>query len=151
MQDSDSPIFTETVLSKFDVKVGILLKCEIYLHDHVISLKHKLFWLIHFFHWSVCAKLEKWAIIFILVKGIDFSCFSGSKEAVVVVIVWLLDLQIPMQSVHIITKVERSIPAHGEVYSILHYEIQFVNDLRHVGCFLRVLRFTPPIKLTFKI
>ena len=32
-----------------------------------------------------------------------------------------------------------------------HYVIKFVSDLRQVGCFLRVLRFPPPIKLTTKI
>ena len=35
----------------------------------------------------------------------------------------------------------------GEVYSIHHYVIKFVSDLRHVGGYLRVLWFTPPIKL----
>jgi len=39
----------------------------------------------------------------------------------------------------------------GEVYSIQHYVIKFVSDLRQVGGFLRVLRFLPPIKLTAKI
>jgi hypothetical protein len=33
----------------------------------------------------------------------------------------------------------------GEVYSIKHYVIEFVSDLRHVGGFLRL---PPPIKLT---
>ena len=36
-------------------------------------------------------------------------------------------------------------PAHGEVYSIQHYVIKFVSDLRQVGGFLR---FPSPIKLT---
>jgi hypothetical protein len=36
----------------------------------------------------------------------------------------------------------------GEVYSIQHYVIKFVSDLRKVGGFPRVLRFPPPIKLT---
>ena len=40
---------------------------------------------------------------------------------------------------------------HGEVYSIQHYVIKFVKDLRYDGGFLRVLRFTPPIKLTATI
>jgi hypothetical protein len=35
----------------------------------------------------------------------------------------------------------------GEVYSIQHYMIKFVSDLRQVGGFLRVLRFPPPIKI----
>jgi len=39
----------------------------------------------------------------------------------------------------------------GEVYSIQHYVINFVNDLRQVGGFLRELRFPPPIKLTATI
>ena len=38
-----------------------------------------------------------------------------------------------------------------EVYSIQHYVIKFVSDLRHVVRFLWVLRFPPPIKLTTTI
>jgi hypothetical protein len=36
-------------------------------------------------------------------------------------------------------------PVHGEVYSIQHYVIKFVSDLRQVGGFLWS---PPPIKLT---
>ena len=68
-----------------------------------------------------------------------------------VVIVWLLDLQLPMQSVPITTKVMTSNPAHGEVYSIQHYVIRFVSDLLQIGGFLLILRFNPPIKLTTTI
>ena len=71
--------------------------------------------------------------------------------SLVVVIVWYLDLQLHVQSVPITTKVVSSNPVHGEVYSIQHYVIKFVSDLRHVGGFLRVLRFPPPIKLTAMI
>jgi hypothetical protein len=38
-------------------------------------------------------------------------------------------------------KIVSSSPAHGDVYSIQHYAIKFVSDLRQVGGFLRVLRF----------
>jgi hypothetical protein len=38
-------------------------------------------------------------------------------------IVWKLDLQLPMQSVPISTKVVSSNPTHGQVYSIQHYLI----------------------------
>ena len=38
-----------------------------------------------------------------------------------------------MQSVPITTNVVSSNPAHGEVYSIQHYVIKFVNDLREIG------------------
>ena len=49
------------------------------------------------------------------------------------------------------TKVVSSNPVHGEVYSIQHYVIKFVSDLRQVDGFLRILRFPPPIKLTVTI
>jgi hypothetical protein len=68
-----------------------------------------------------------------------------SMEAIIVVIVWLLDLQLPVQSVPITTNVVNLNPVHGEVYSIQHYVIKFVSDLQQVGCFLRMLRFPPPI------
>jgi len=42
-------------------------------------------------------------------------------------------------------------PDHGEMYSIQHYVIKFVSDLRQVGVFLRVLWFLPLIKLTATI
>ena len=58
---------------------------------------------------------------------------------------------LPMQSVPITTKVVNSNPAHGEVYSIQHYAIKFVSDLRQVSGFLRVLQFPLPIKLTTTI
>jgi hypothetical protein len=56
-----------------------------------------------------------------------------------------------MQSVSITTKVVSSNPAHGEMYSIQHYVIQFVRDLLQVDGFLWVLRFPPPITLTATI
>jgi len=58
-----------------------------------------------------------------------------------------LHLQLPLQPVPITTKVVSSNSVHGEVYSIQHYVIKFVSDLRQVGGFLRVLRFPPQINL----
>jgi hypothetical protein len=55
----------------------------------------------------------------------------------VVVIVWWLDLQLPVQSVPVTTNVERSTP-----HMIQHYGIKFVSDLRQVGKFLRILSST---------
>ena len=52
------------------------------------------------------------------------------------------------KSVPITSNVGNSNPTHGEVYSIQHYVIKFVSDLRQVGDFFRVLLFPPPIKLT---
>jgi hypothetical protein len=37
-------------------------------------------------------------------------------------------LQLPMQSVHIITNVVSSNPSHGEVHSVQHFVIIFVSD-----------------------
>jgi len=51
------------------------------------------------------------------------------SRAIMVVIVWLLDLQLPVQSVPITTKVVSSNLVHGEVYLIQHYVIKFVSDL----------------------
>jgi hypothetical protein len=70
--------------------------------------------------------------------------------AVMVVIAWF-ELQLPIQSVLITTKVLSLNPAHGKVYSIQYYVIKFVSDLRQVGCFLWALQFPPPIKLTTTI
>ena len=53
-------------------------------------------------------------------------------------IVWLLDIQLSVQSVPLTTKGLSSNPVHGEVYSIQHYVITFVSDLRQVGGILQV-------------
>ena len=90
-------------------------------------------------------------------RGVHVSYVYSTVEhryigALVVVTASLLDLHQPMQSVSIITKVVSSNSAHGEVYAIQHYlVVKFVNDLRQVGSFVRVLRFPPPIKLTTTI
>ena len=60
-------------------------------------------------------------------------------------------LQLPLQAVPITTKVVSLNPIHGEVPSIQHYVIKFVNDLRQVSGFFRVLQFRPLIKLTATI
>ena len=53
-------------------------------------------------------------------------------------------------AVSITTDVVSSNLGQSEVYN-KHYVIKFVSDLRQIGGFLRVLRFTPPIKLTATI
>ena len=62
-----------------------------------------------------------------------------------------LDLQLPVQSVPITTKVVSSNPWRGVLESIQHYVIKFVNELRQVGGFLWVLEFPTSIKLTATI
>ena len=71
--------------------------------------------------------------------------------AVVVVIVWKLDLQLPVQSVPITTYFVSSIPTHGEVYLMQHFVHKFNSDLRQVGGFLQGLWFPPQIKQTATI
>ena len=53
-----------------------------------------------------------------------------------------------MRSVSITSKVASWNPADGEVYSIQHYVIGLVSDLRQVCRFLQVLQFPLQIKLT---
>ena len=57
--------------------------------------------------------------------------------AVMVVIVWYLDLQLPLQLMPMTTKVVSSNSVHGKVYLIQHYVIKFVSDLWQVSGFLR--------------
>ena len=73
-----------------------------------------------------------------------------SPGTVVVMIVWLLDLQLPLQSVPITTEVVSSNPTQLRC-TIQHYVIEIVSDLPQVSGFLRDLRFPPPIKLTATI
>ena len=68
-----------------------------------------------------------------------------------VLVVWQLDLQLYVQSVPITTNVVSSNHTHGEAYSIQHYVIKFVRDMRQFGVFLLLIRFPPPIKLTSMI
>jgi hypothetical protein len=66
----------------------------------------------------------------------------------VVIIIWQLDLQLPVQLVPITTNIVSSNPVHCEVYSMHHYMIKYVSDLWQIGGFFR---FPPPIKLTSTI
>ena len=62
-----------------------------------------------------------------------------------------ISLVLPMELLPIIINVVSSNRVHGEVYSIQHYVIKFIYDLRQVGGFLRVFQFPPPIKRTAMI
>ena len=60
--------------------------------------------------------------------------------AITVLIVWQLDLQLPVQPVPIEF-------LSGKVYSMQQYVITFVSDWRQVDGFLSLIWFPPPIKL----
>ena len=77
-----------------------------------------------------------------------FAIYPYALGAVVVVIVRLLYLQLPMQSVYITTTVVSSNRNHDDMYLTQHYVIKFVSDLIQVGGVRRVLRIHPLIKLT---
>ena len=64
---------------------------------------------------------------------------------------YIIHFHLPVQTVSIPTEVMSSNSSYGEVYSIQHYVIKFVSDLRQVGGFLWVLQVPPPIKLTATI
>ena len=87
------------------------------------------------------AKVWKNITFFLLIS-------SGSRRGRDRMVVGLITT---MQSVPITTKVMSSNLVDKEVYSMQHYVIQFVSDLRQIGGFLRVLRCPPPIKLTATI
>ena len=59
----------------------------------------------------------------------------------VVVIVWWLDLLLPLQPMPITAKVVSSNPVYGDVYSIQHYVIKFVCDLCRSVVFFGYLVF----------
>ena len=92
-------------------------------------------------HWQTWSHNVVWSKP--LLSGIKTHNVSGDRP-------WL-DLQLPMQSVPITTKVVSLNPAHGKLYSIQHYVIKFVSHLRQVDGILWVLRFPSPIKLTGRI
>ena len=56
-----------------------------------------------------------------------------------IVIVWQLDLRLPMQPVPITINVVSSNTAHGEVSPIQNYVIKFANGLRQIGGILLIL------------
>jgi hypothetical protein len=147
-----------------------LFKCKNMLYVNNNAQLYRLFIFEHYFFFNSYLKLyttlplsklagfmEMVSIININVidwyhKSEQQTCqFINTYKPGAVVIVWLLDLQLIMQSVPITTKVVSLNPVHGEVYWIRHYVIKFVSDLRQVSGFLQVLQFPPPIKLTATI
>jgi hypothetical protein len=113
--------------------------CQIWIFYHQMCI-------LFFFMWKLSLVLNS------LVTSMFTDNYSVKYlRAVVLVIVWYLDLQLPMQSVPTTTKIVSLNPAHGKVYPIQYYVIKFVSDLRQINGLLRVLWFPPPIKLTASI
>ena len=87
--------------------------------------------------------------IFDIIIVTDALCKYIIFETVVKVVVWYLDLLLPMQSVPITTTVVSSNPTDGEVCSIQHYVIKCVSNLQQAGGFLRI-RWFPPTNKTVR-
>jgi hypothetical protein len=75
--------------------------------------------------WKIVRFINSWSFNFKL-RCIGLKCL----------IVWLLDLQLPVQAVPSTANFMGSNPVYGEMYSIQHYVIKFVGDLWQVGGFL---------------
>ena len=76
--------------------------------------------------------VHKWTIFYVFINFYNYLCSFYFLSSV--------------NRITLYTSAVSSNPAHCEVYSIQHYVIKFVIDLRQVGGFLRALRFPPPIK-----
>ena len=118
------------------VRVGILLTWWKHLHDRIISLRRE-----------VQAHKSK------LTPPLFLKCLYQSREVRGHVCISVLGVSIlPLSTILIFDfGVVSSNPVHGEVYSIQHYVIKFVSDLRQFCGFLWLLRFPLPINLTTTI
>ena len=89
---------------------------------------------------------------FVIFKHFLFMLLLGFvylREVVVAVIVWHLDLQLPMHPVPITMDVVSLNPAQGEVHNIMWWSMSVIC-VRSV-VFSRYFRFPPPIKLSSTI
>ena len=84
-------------------------------HLHIPRLKCMLYWILTL---PMLQLPNKLFFIFPIKEGPSWS--------------WL-NLQLPLKLVSITTKVVSSNPVHDEVYTMQHYVIEFVSDLRQVG------------------
>jgi len=75
--------------------------------------------------------------------------YHGVSPCTIKAGLYILDLQLPVQSVPITSNVCTTFMAR--LYSIQHYVIKSVSDLRQVSGILWLLWFPPPIKLTATI
>ena len=74
----------------------------------------------------------------------SFHMFVEIKNIKAMFFSQFFNLQLLVQSVPITTKIVSSHPIHGEVYSMQHYVMQFLSNLRGT-------RFPPPKELTATI
>jgi hypothetical protein len=82
---------------------------------------------------NVCVTVKLWNIFTNQTNNTIYKKLKGRHDRMVVELTSLLKLRVRTRSC--------------EMYSIQHYVIMFVIDMRQVGGFLRVLRFLPPIIL----
>ena len=104
--------------------------------------------LLNGFHWSTAVRF--WCgvlvwILYCLTSNSSLCSWIEYQEIVICILcttegqyknVGAVVIKLPVQSVHITSKVVSFNPADGEVYSIQHYVIEFVSDLQQGFCFL---------------
>ena len=145
------------------VRVGILLTCRKHVHDLIISLRIGHIRLVYPRHFSLKCLYQTRKVcgrVFCRARGIDFaSLFDFDIWFWNVRTMWYFFfillfwytvsywLQIKISPLKLWVRN----PVNDYVYSIKHYVIKFVNDLRKICGFLRLPRFPPPIQLRVKI
>ena len=109
------------------------------------------FWLMYYLPFLLAIVLSPFSFGYCIIC--PFSINGFWLGTVVMVIVWWSDLQLHKQSIPITTYVVISTPAQARctLYNIMWWSMS-VTCMRQIGGFqLRVLRFSPPIKLTATI
>ena len=134
-----SRLLTTTLLIQLYLRVGILLACRTHVHEFIISLKgevwaQKTSWILsHFIKVTVPKQESERACIYICVsKGYtEFDSVSkiSRLDFRTVPTMCYLYFFILLLMIYV---AKYSNPALGEVYSIQHYAIKFVSDLRQV-------------------
>jgi hypothetical protein len=140
-------LYTDNILfaEMFYFKIGAVVYNYILINDFVNFSGGLLYTIIIIIYW------QTWNSLSLMSMYNYVRLYWWYIGVAMVVIIWELDLQLPVQSVPITTNVVSLNPVHGKMYSIQHYVIKFVGDLRQICVFLWVLRFPPSIKLTATI
>ena len=119
---------------------------------YLISL---MFFVVLYFQQCVPVKLNSY--VSLIVKHVNQQPFSQKFVTIVLTFSLKIILRQFLSPFHkdylttncnLTTKITLKIKILPQVYSIQHNVIKFVSDLRQVNGFLRVLQFSPPIKLT---
>ena len=119
----------------FNIKIKLVINITPQISQHLI-VKVNTGWLIIISLNLTCSRHNIPEVLRFCVKQQSLThSFLPREGVVMVVIVWYLDLQLHIQSVHIITEVLSSNPTQDDVHSMQYYLITFVRNLRQVVVF----------------